>query len=376
MTDKRLLAISNILASYSQGEFNVEEIELSGNLDEIDSIISSINMLGEELKETTISRNFFSNIYNTVTDMLFVVDHKYQIIDTNVSTKEKLGEKVQNKNFFSISSLPDEINCFEDFKTQPSNETNIYKFETQLQGINNDKLFVSCSVTEINRNNHSQGYLIIAEDVTLKKDSEKQIFRAVLETQERERKRVADDLHDSIGQELSSIKMMLGVVRTKVSDPSKQSIINSTIDILDDSIQDLRNICFNLMPSVLETGGLIYAIQQLIDKTNLKTLFNSNVDEIHLEKAAQVSIYRVIQEFINNSMKHSGADIIKIDFQQTGKGLIINMSDNGKGFEIKNNSQNDGRGLNTMRSRVETFGGNFVLLSKPGDGVHVKITFL
>ena len=112
------------------------------------------------------------------------------------------------------------------------------------------------------------------------------------------------------------------------------------------------------------------------EKINFKINFDSNVEEISLEKHAEVAIYRVIQEFINNSIKHSGAENINIIFNQTKTKLKITISDDGKGFKISPNTGRDGRGLNTMRSRIETFGGKFVLLSKPGAGVTLKITFI
>lgn len=374
MEDHRLLKISNLLANYSQANFDVEEIELSENLDEIDTIISSVNMLGEELKSATISRDFFSSIYNAVTDMLFVIDKNGKIQDTNNTTLSKLGRSIKSKGFFDICNSPELLNEFKNLKLSITKNHEPLVFETYFTDIDGNFIYTQCTASAIS-NSHSGSYLIIAEDITLKKESEKRIFRAVLETQEKERKRVSDDLHDSIGQELSSIKMMLGVVKKTIDNQNQKNIINSTVDILENSIQDLRNICFNLMPSVLDKGGLIYAIQQLIEKINLNINFNSNVEEIALDNATQVSLYRVIQEFINNTIKHAEAQKIEINIQQTKHKLIISISDDGKGFNMKTLPLHDGRGLNTMKSRVETFGGNYVFLSKVGVGSKLKIIF-
>ena len=95
MNKKRLTDISTLLADYSIGNFH-KKVTVSNNLDEIDSIIMGINMLGEELEETTISRNFFENIYNSVTDMLFVIDDNGKIINVN---------SVVETNFLNIKRL-------------------------------------------------------------------------------------------------------------------------------------------------------------------------------------------------------------------------------------------------------------------------------
>lgn len=352
----------------------MKEIELSKNLDEIDTIISSINMLGEELKSTTISRDFFSSIYNAVTDMLFVVDTNGIILDVNNTTKAHLGESIIKKEFFTVCEPIEKSKNFKKIQQELSIKSNTSKFESTFLDRQNNILFTQCIAKQISENDANK-YLIIAEDITLKKESEKRIFRAIIETQEKERKRVADDLHDSIGQELSSIKMMLSVAKNQTEPKKKSENLNSIFDILEGSIEELRNICFNLMPSVLDRGGLIFAIEQLIEKINFKINLDTNIEELIVEKTAQVSIYRVVQEFISNTIKHAEAKEINIKITQENKKTHLLLKDDGKGFCLKNPSSFKGRGLNTMQSRIETFGGNFILTSKMGKGTQLKITF-
>ena len=375
MTDNRLMEISSLLAHYSMGDFDYE-VELSENLDEIDTIISSVNMLGEELRETTISRDFFSSIYDTVADMLFVVTNEGIIRDTNTASKTKIkSKKLLEGSFEDLRCHEDEQISFESIKEAitPLNAT--YHFEVKFT-FGKEPIYASCSATTI-KNAGVDEYLIVAEDITLKKESEAKILRAVLETQENERKRVADDLHDSLGQELSTVKMMLGVARRTTQDKAQLEIVTSTLDILEKSIQELRNTCFNLMPSILEKGGLIFALYQLLETMPLEIELNTNVSELNISKNQEVSIYRVIQEFINNSIKHAEASKIEIIVEQSKQQLDITVSDNGKGFDMETSrDHHDGRGLNTMKSRIESFGGKYILTSKPGQGVKLNITFL
>ena len=112
MNEVRLTDISNILVEYSLGNFK-KKIPVSDHLDEIDSIITGINMLGEELQETTISKNFFENIYHSVTDILFVLDENGIIIDLNNYALKKLKPiELGTTNIFSIctmESFPDSL---------------------------------------------------------------------------------------------------------------------------------------------------------------------------------------------------------------------------------------------------------------------------
>lgn len=371
MIDKRLMDISDLLANYSTGNFDYE-IQFSDKLDEIDTIISSINMLGEELKETTISRDFFSSIYDAVSNMLFVLDNQGTIIDINQSVSRTTGlENLIGTQFIDLSnSEKSDLDCLQ-IKDNAIHHT----FETEFRNTFSKTLYVTCEITRITKRNET-GYLVVAEDITEKKESEKRILKAILETQENERKRVADDLHDSLGQELSSLKMMLGLSKRNTTDPEQNKLLQSSIDILENSIKGVRNVCFDLMPSILAAEGLIYALHQLIENTPFHFEFTTNIDKLNLDVQQEVSIYRVIQEFVNNSMKHSKGDEIAIDILKTDKQLDITISDNGKGFENVLDLDNQGRGLNTMKSRIEAFGGSYKLTSELNKGVTLNISFL
>jgi PAS domain S-box-containing protein len=370
----RLMAISNLLAQYSIGNFDYE-IPLSNKLDEIDSIISSINMLGEELQATTISRDFFSIIYNTVSNLLFVVNEQGIITEANETALGLLSDKqLLGLHFEELYKYKTTAHTISKLKQKIKSNKGIHKFETEFIVPHKQIIQVSCSIKKI-ESNQIKGYFIVAEDITQIKEVEKQILRTVIETEELERKRVADDLHDSLGQGLSSIKMMLGVAKQNSGDKKQTEIISTSIDILENSIQEIRNICFNLMPSILEKGGLTFAIQQLIDNTAFDIEYQSNTPTLRLSKKQEVAVYRVLQEFVNNSMKHSQGSKIDIHIYQTKNKTEFYFSDNGIGFKKQINPKLDNRGLNTMRSRIESFGGEYQLVSIKGHGVQLKISF-
>lgn len=370
MNNQRLIDISTLLANYSVGNYDYV-VPLSDELDEIDSIISNINMLGEELKETTISRDFFSSVFETVTNCLFVLDQRGTIIDTNELAKDVVPTMKIFKHFDELI-LESHID-FEKIVAKLTQDAH-YTFEIETLGKQHKTITLSCTVSSIHIKGE-QGYLIVAEDVTEKRNREKEILRAIVVAQENERKRVADDLHDSLGQELSSIKMILGVAKNSEIGPDQKQLLSQSISILEDSIRDVRNICFNLMPSVLNAGGLINALRQLIDKSVIQIELTTSLEDLELEKNQQITIYRVFQEFINNSIKHANATKITIQIAQEGKKHLLMIKDNGMGFDVSTLQNGDGRGLNTMRSRIESFGGKYVLASEVGKGVNLKLEF-
>jgi len=372
MTNDRFNEIKNLLEEYSAGNFNYSA-KLSNKMDEIDSITNGIMTLGKELQETAIHREIYSKIYNNVAEMLIILNDDGQIININKSCEEKFNYDVTSNDFNSFCAIKSKTDAF-DFIKQSINKKN-EKFTGNAEFLLSDKkLFVNLSVTKICTKEQSK-YLVIAEDITYKIENQRAIARAIINTEEQERKRVADDLHDSLGQDLSSIKLMLSLVKKKIENPKEAQTISTCISTLEDTIQELRNICFNLMPTSLLKGGLIEAISQVRQKCPIPIQFEHNLNDLRLIKEFEVTFFRIFQEFINNSIKHSNASEINLKIAQGSDFLKIHISDNGSGFEQKTNSVKDGRGLYTMQSRVESLGGEFKLESKLNEGVKLNMVF-
>ena len=194
---------------------------------------------------------------------------------------------------------------------------------------------------------------------------------------------MADDLHDSIGQELSMTKLMISNLKNLCKDDKqKLELIETSTEILDSSIRELREICFNLMPGVLSKGGLELAVQDLIAKLemsqNMEVNCNKNQDIPRLDPDLEVVIYRIIQEFINNMIKHAEATKLNIAvFVDTENNRIsVNMQDNGKGFDLKKlNKVGENRGYENLKSKVKAFNGELQMNSKIGTGTMTKVEF-
>jgi len=368
MNKKRLTNISTLLADYSKGNFS-KTMEVSDELDEIDSIIMGINMLGEELKETTISKNIFENIFNSVSNILFIVNKNGVIVGTNNYGKKFNSIRINKTLFSDICNIKRVENAFNYLVKHKGT-----KIESELTTSTDKKIFTEISIVRFSHpaKYEEDNFLIIAEDITEKKEHDLQIIKAIIKTQEVERQRVADDLHDSLGQELSSIRMMLSAINREAISPSNIDIINTCNSVLMSSITELREICFDLMPASLASSDLLAIIKELLSATLIKVKYSTNSKKLPLNKEETLAVYRVFQEFINNSTKYSKAKLLTINFNLKGDKLEINLSDDGVGFNMKSTHWK-GRGLMTMKNRIHSINGHFSFDSIIGEGTHLKI---
>ncbi|HWJ92372.1 MAG TPA: PAS domain-containing protein, partial [Flavisolibacter sp.] len=193
--DERFRKINRLLSLYSLGKFD-NKIELSPRLDEIDAFIAGVNMLGEELKAITISRNYFTNIFNSVSDMVFILDKKGFI--------EHINNAAANQLEYAPESL---TNVFVDELQIPSKRP-LYdvltkELKKEKQGIRKDTTFLTASGKAIpvritaaplvDPSKKKSGILLTARDITHELKTEKLVIRAIIDTQEKEQRRLAQD---------------------------------------------------------------------------------------------------------------------------------------------------------------------------------------
>ena len=202
-------------------------------------------------------------------------------------------------------------------------------------------------------------------------------MKAIIETEEKERIRFAKDIHDSIGQQLSAIKFYIGTSADAVEDPRQKSILLKANAALVDVQADMRNICFNIMPKSLEFFGLIKAVEELCSKNEMLGKINISIKESRnfprMSLQQEFALFRIIQEFINNALKHSQADKLKIEFRYHKKIAFVTLSDNGIGFNMAT-LRNHGMGLSNVRSRIRPYNGEVDIISEPGKGTRYEIS--
>ncbi len=210
----------------------------------------------------------------------------------------------------------------------------------------------------------------------------------LINAQENERKRLAYELHDGIGQWLSAIKFKI----ENVIDVNKASLDSTGMDELNDvigtireTIEETRRISSDLRPSMLDDLGILTTINWFIRKfeSTYKSITVTkliNIDEDDITDYRKVVIYRVMQEAMNNVAKHSNAKTIEISLEKDSHNIYFNIVDNGTGFDFNdssmiNQTDGSGTGLNSMRERAELTGGEFKIISKIPGGTSIKIVW-
>lgn len=191
---------------------------------------------------------------------------------------------------------------------------------------------------------------------------QQELFFALSEGEEKERKRLAEELHDGIGAKLSGLKMSLEYLMTQQSQGQAQPQDNLMVKIsngMNETIQEVREISRNLKPSFLSSKGLSVALGELVDHLNTKKecsyqLF-IDVDEHRLHPQLQLALYRIVSELLNNIHKHSHATQASAQLMQEDGTVQIIVEDDGKGFDI--HSQKEGIGITNIKSRVELYKG-------------------
>ncbi|NLV18299.1 MAG: sensor histidine kinase [Bacteroidetes bacterium] len=209
--------------------------------------------------------------------------------------------------------------------------------------------------------------------------TERKVLNAIINTEENERRRFANDLHDGLGPILSTIKMSLSSLAPRINDPSGTTILNNTSHLINEAIFTIKEVSDNLSPHVLTNFGLASAINAFTTKINqtkaVEVDFKSNMQNTRIEKDKEVVLYRAACELINNAIRHSGASRIEIELNKHEKFITLHFYDNGRGFETSSlgREDNKGLGLSNIQTRVKTVEGVFVLESTPGKGTSALI---
>lgn len=216
--------------------------------------------------------------------------------------------------------------------------------------------------------------------LTLIRESEMAVRNSVVETEEKERRRFAKDLHDGLGPLLSAVKIYVNELQDEdLAAAEKASMLKYINELIDEAVRDTRTIANNLMPTVIADYGLVSALSAFCDRITLsKTVnisFTSDIQHERFDQTLEIILYRIVLELINNTIKHARAKNIEIYLAEAEGVLDIHYKDDGKGFEVQAalNDPKSGLGLKNILNRVASANGHCEFRSEPGKGFMARI---
>lgn len=202
------------------------------------------------------------------------------------------------------------------------------------------------------------------------KEKENAVLKAWMNGEERERNRISQELHDGVAAMIGAARMNLQALPHLPQE--KQDLqLQKVSDILENTHVDVRRIAHNLLPITLQKEGLVKAVQQFATDINgtgiIQIKVENRFNHIHVvNQQTQLMLFRIVQELINNTIKHSSATTATIRFAGTEQEIQIEITDNGKGFSFESEKEN--QGLFSIRQRLQALGGAFNINSKVGEG--------
>lgn len=379
------------LAAFERGDLHSRLPSFS--LTEMNKISQTFNRMGQALELSTAENQRLAMLVRQSGDAILALDHAGNITFCN-ATAERLfaqqtpvlkGEALANLGF--VEQRQEIARLLENCESTENLETSV----AQPDG---DKLALLMSTVPLHDNDHKViGLICTLRDITELKQAEaarnqlretRLLAKHMDEVQEAERRHLARELHDELGQCLTAIKTDAVLIRNRTEDNeprihgSAQAIIDTASHIYD----VVHNMITRLRPSPLDDLGLVPTLEQSIAswqqrEPDIDFKLHSSGKLDNLNEAMNMTVFRVVQEAITNAVRHAEASRIdvSVDAQQGGDNeqITIEIVDNGKGMVVKDFHSDVDFGLLGMRERAQSLGGEFTLESQPGDGVKIKI---
>jgi signal transduction histidine kinase len=209
-------------------------------------------------------------------------------------------------------------------------------------------------------------------------DKQKVIAQAVVNAQEKERAEIGKELHDNVNQILSTAKLYLELAQT--DDGSRLELINRSTNNISLAINEIRTISRSLVPPSIGDLGLIDSVQDLVEnikatkRLHVEFYYSGTIDNI-LDEKRKLMLFRIIQEQVNNVLKHASAKnlVIELIADSEGHAVDLTISDDGKGFELDKVRSKKGVGLSNIASRAQLFNGSVHIVTALGQGCKLKI---
>jgi signal transduction histidine kinase len=343
--------------------------------------------LAEANRELEAEKNKLLAILDLMREAVYIVNAQYEIVYANPAMERAFG-RVQGQKCYQYLNGPEASICSWCRNSEVLEGNDILQ---EWVSPKNNRVY-DCFETPIVIQNGVQCKLKIMHDITGLKKAEEELLSnhhqiqrlssELLTAQETERMRISRELHDELGQSLTLIKLKIGMIEMNL--PGSQQSIRVLCDDasahVDRAIENMRRLSRDLSPVTVEALGITSALQGIAEdfcRTG-KIQITAEIDGIDnlLSLQHNILLYRILQEGLNNIIKHSGAGVANLSVKRRDGGIFFELADNGKGFDLEKDNRGErarigGFGLTTMGERVRTLGGALIIQSRKDEGTRL-----
>ena len=311
---------------------------------------------------------------------MFIYDPKtLHFITANQSVIEKYGysmEELKSMKIYQLHPKEDEDAIKKEIRRSLKYQRTDFDIWPQItrQG---ERIIAEISGTEIYYEGQNLR-LVIANDITKQKKAEERAISAIVEGEERERQRIAKELHDGLGQYLSASNMNLKSVYEDIGaiTPDLSIAFESGLKFLNHAISETRNISQNLLPKAIQDYGLELAAESLINqlqsRNDIQFYLYKHLGDVIIPDNIQINLYRILQESLNNAIRHGNPKKIEVQLVHTGNELFMTIEDNGTGFDVEE-EMDSGIGLRSIKTRVGAMSANLDITSYKARGTIISV---
>jgi PAS domain S-box-containing protein len=322
-----------------------------------------------------ISQKLLKFIFSRTDTILFIFDDKGRIIEWQFPKSNIPGKKLLSryKTIFDLLSIEEQVSK-KDILTHIKKTSEIHLHDVKKE------FWFRIEVIPIitNPTNKETKWYGVLFDITDQKLSEKMLQQAVIQAQEEEKKQLAMELHDNLGQILAATNIQVSLLNQKLTSKEKQKEAKYIEQLIKTAIDITRKTSHQLMPQELTHLPFDQILQNLVKMfespdLKIKISIGKSIVELIQDNRIKLNLYRIIQELLHNTVKHSGAKKANIKLRSEDHFLILEYSDDGKGFDMKNIKE--GIGLKNIRLRSLSLGGDFKITSGRGKGFQFRLMF-
>ena len=346
-------------------------------LESIEHSNTKLKTTKEALKQ---SEENFETIFQNSSDEIFVSDLQGNILEVNDQASKSLGfsrDEILKMNILDLKPLK-QVELFLKYRKIIINE-GAYLFDSEYITKDGNIIPVETNSRVLEFNGETV-ILSISRNLAKRKEMERKVLSAVIQTEEKERERFSKDMHDGIGPLLSTIKLYVNELGSaEIGNKEKIEFVGQVNKMLDDAVTSIREISNNLMPRVIHEYGLVKALEAFCEKINqtgkIHVDFNTTGIKYSLNKNIQLILFRVISELLTNTIKHAKASNAYIQLQKSDDSISLIFTDDGIGFDSKvvMEKKGSGIGLKSIVSRIKSINGNCDIISSEGKGFKIII---